>query len=204
MVWAPLIIEEPRQEGIPAFGEQNKGYFQATGSGDHLISTQVIDNPRQDIPWLPYCAHPQDYPRKRWHRCACVPKDLLRCASSGSRVSNAPSVMVLARPVGFCGWQMDPGRRTGRLGWKRQRSASLWLAAFFDAPPSAEGGNIEISPELGSKLGLFMDRLQRWRQEARQGSLSDLIWRIYSETGYLIGLAVCPAASASGQSDCFV
>ena len=30
-----------------------------------------------------------------------------------------------------------------------------------------------------------MDRLQRWRQEARQGSLSDLIWRIYSETGYL-------------------
>ena len=40
-----------------------------------------------------------------------------------------------------------------------------------------------------------MDRLQRWRQEARQGSLSDLIWRIYSETGYLDWVGGLPGGS---------
>jgi ATP-dependent helicase/nuclease subunit A len=40
-------------------------------------------------------------------------------------------------------------------------------------------------PELTRrKLELFLKRLSSWRDEARQGSLSDLLWRIYRETGY--------------------
>lgn len=33
-------------------------------------------------------------------------------------------------------------------------------------------------------LESFMEQLQVWRREAKQGSLSDLIWKIYQETGY--------------------
>ncbi|UFU00523.1 helicase-exonuclease AddAB subunit AddA [Radiobacillus kanasensis] len=34
------------------------------------------------------------------------------------------------------------------------------------------------------KLNQFLKQLQEWRRRARQGSLSELIWQIYRETGY--------------------
>ncbi|MGK9251725.1 helicase-exonuclease AddAB subunit AddA [Paenibacillus humicus] len=37
---------------------------------------------------------------------------------------------------------------------------------------------------LRRKLSLFLGKLDEWRDAARQGSLADLIWRIYGETGY--------------------
>ena len=50
LMWAPLMIEEFRQQGIPAGGEQSKGYFQATEVEVMLSLLQLVDNPRQDIP----------------------------------------------------------------------------------------------------------------------------------------------------------
>jgi ATP-dependent helicase/nuclease subunit A len=37
---------------------------------------------------------------------------------------------------------------------------------------------------LANKVKQFLDQLDSWRTEARQGSLADLIWRIYLETKY--------------------
>ncbi|WP_051330718.1 helicase-exonuclease AddAB subunit AddA [Aneurinibacillus terranovensis] len=37
---------------------------------------------------------------------------------------------------------------------------------------------------LQEKLEQFIEQLNRWRTEARQGALSSLIWQIYGETGY--------------------
>lgn len=37
---------------------------------------------------------------------------------------------------------------------------------------------------LANKVGFFLDKLEQWRTKARQGSLANLIWGIYSETGY--------------------
>lgn len=34
------------------------------------------------------------------------------------------------------------------------------------------------------KVSYFMNQLEKWRQQAREGSLSDLIWQLYRETGY--------------------
>ncbi|ANE48940.1 ATP-dependent helicase [Paenibacillus swuensis] len=41
-----------------------------------------------------------------------------------------------------------------------------------------------LSDMLRDRLTAFTERLDRWREEARQGSLADLIWNIYRETGY--------------------
>lgn len=38
--------------------------------------------------------------------------------------------------------------------------------------------------ELSQKLERFLDRLETFRLQARQGALSELIWRIYRETGF--------------------
>lgn len=48
--WAPVMIEELRLEGIPAFGELSQGYFQASEVETMLSLLQIIDNPLQDIP----------------------------------------------------------------------------------------------------------------------------------------------------------
>ncbi|WP_410767977.1 helicase-exonuclease AddAB subunit AddA [Fontibacillus sp. BL9] len=48
--WAPVMIEELRMEGIPAFGELSQGYFQASEVETMLSLLQIIDNPLQDIP----------------------------------------------------------------------------------------------------------------------------------------------------------
>ncbi|WP_077614836.1 helicase-exonuclease AddAB subunit AddA [Caenibacillus caldisaponilyticus] len=38
--------------------------------------------------------------------------------------------------------------------------------------------------ECAAKLSAFCERLEAWRNRARRGALSDLIWQIYRETGY--------------------
>lgn len=46
--------------------------------------------------------------------------------------------------------------------------------------------------ELSTKLQAFYDHLQSWRWQARQGSLADLIWQIFRETGYYEFVAGMP------------
>ncbi|RXZ77176.1 helicase-exonuclease AddAB subunit AddA [Paenibacillaceae bacterium] len=55
--------------------------------------------------------------------------------------------------------------------------------SFYDAVLQAAGSLLQ-TPEVRAKLMRFLEQLGRWREEARQGSLSDLLWQIYRETGY--------------------
>ncbi|WP_206109174.1 helicase-exonuclease AddAB subunit AddA [Paenibacillus sp. HB172176] len=56
-------------------------------------------------------------------------------------------------------------------------------ASYYDAVLHAAGDE-SLDKPAGVKLALFLESLERWRIESRQGSLVDLIWRIYTETGY--------------------
>lgn len=48
--WAPVMMEELKEAGIPSYAELNTGYFEA-GEVELMVSLlQVIDNPDQDIP----------------------------------------------------------------------------------------------------------------------------------------------------------
>lgn len=50
MTWAPQIMEEFKQQGIPIYANLSTGYFQATEVAIMLALLKVIDNPYQDIP----------------------------------------------------------------------------------------------------------------------------------------------------------
>lgn len=50
MTWAPQIIEEFKQQGIPIYANLSTGYFEATEVVIMLSLLKVIDNPFQDIP----------------------------------------------------------------------------------------------------------------------------------------------------------
>ncbi|MDQ0192644.1 helicase-exonuclease AddAB subunit AddA [Paenibacillus wynnii] len=152
-MWTPLIIEELRLEGIPAYGDQNKGYFQATEVEIALALLKVVDNPQQDI----------------------------------------PLAGVLRSPV---------------VGLSEEELAKVRLCsggAFYQAVLAAAGDQPVvqltadeipvISIQLRSKLQNFLNQLKNWRDEARQGSLGGLIWRIYRESGYLEWVGGLPGGS---------
>jgi ATP-dependent helicase/nuclease subunit A len=50
MTWAPQIMEEFKQQGIPIYANLSTGYFEATEIAIMMSLLKVIDNPFQDIP----------------------------------------------------------------------------------------------------------------------------------------------------------
>ncbi|MBY0121077.1 helicase-exonuclease AddAB subunit AddA [Bacillus sp. S/N-304-OC-R1] len=50
MTWAPQIMEECRQQGIPVYANLSTGYFEATEVSVMMSLLKIIDNPYQDIP----------------------------------------------------------------------------------------------------------------------------------------------------------
>lgn len=50
MTWAPQIMEEFKQQGIPIYANLSTGYFEATEVAIMMSLLRVIDNPFQDIP----------------------------------------------------------------------------------------------------------------------------------------------------------
>jgi len=57
---------------------------------------------------------------------------------------------------------------------------SLPVGEFYEAVRKRAA----VADTLGQKLHRFLLRLDRWRTQARRGSLSDLIWGIYTETAF--------------------
>ncbi|MFE8696319.1 helicase-exonuclease AddAB subunit AddA [Cytobacillus sp. FJAT-53684] len=50
MTWAPQIMEEFKQQGIPVYANLSSGYFEATEVAIMMSLLKIIDNPYQDIP----------------------------------------------------------------------------------------------------------------------------------------------------------
>lgn len=50
MTWAPQVMEEFKQQGIPVYANLSTGYFEATEISIMMSLLKVIDNPYQDIP----------------------------------------------------------------------------------------------------------------------------------------------------------
>lgn len=192
MIWAPLMMEELRLAGIPAVGEQNKGYFQATEVEIMLSLLAVIDNPRQDIPLASVLRSPlvglTEEELAQVRLCAKgTYYDALKAACAVRRTPSAAASPASGLVDGA--WSL--GEELEGLAEAAAGHELVTGVGALNASADPEAG-ADISPELGHKLDLFMGRLQRWREEARQGGLSDLIWRIYSETGYLDWISGLP------------
>lgn len=190
-LWTPVIIEELRNEGIPAYGDQNKGYFQATEVEIALALLQIVDNPRQDIPLAGVLRSP--VVNLREEELAKV-----RLCSGGTFYDAVVAAagafqQSLSADMGLAGFIM-PGQ-DGSPGDAADETAAA-NDLFTAAEPGAErevaaaGTGVSealaaISPKLQKKLEHFLEQLENWREAARQGSLGELIWRIYRESGYL-------------------
>ncbi|MDO9536304.1 MAG: helicase-exonuclease AddAB subunit AddA [Bacillota bacterium] len=69
------------------------------------------------------------------------------------------------------------------------------LQEYCRLPEDEEFSSGEKGSSLRERLKLFLDQLTAWQDEARQGSLADLIWRIYSDSGYFDLVGSMPGGS---------
>ncbi|MNZ38205.1 ATP-dependent helicase/nuclease subunit A [compost metagenome] len=156
--WAPVFIEELRLEGVPAFGELSKGYFQASEVETMLSLLQIIDNPLQDIPLAAVLRSPL-YGLNEEELAE------IRLSSGGGSYYEA----VLAAYAGEGDKQDD------------QINDVEGVANF--------------AQNLKHKLEHFLTQMNGWRDMAREGELSSLIWSIYRDTGYLDWVGGLPGGS---------
>ncbi|WP_338540208.1 helicase-exonuclease AddAB subunit AddA [Paenibacillus tundrae] len=213
-MWAPLMIEEFRQQGIPAGGEQSKGYFQAIEVEVMLSLLQIVDNPRQDIPLAAVLRSP----------IVGLDEEELAQIRLGDKTQSFYDAVVLATgELDHSGhdhsldqkrmqenrddqavqmnwpdaWtELEQARREtavtaelDRVDDMRQSSSDVDAAHWAGLVNLVSDEDNAVQPDEGvtlqQKLIQFARQLKQWRLEARQGSLSELIWRIYRETGYL-------------------
>lgn len=175
-IWTPLIIEELRMEGIPAYGDLNKGYFEATEVEIALSLLKIVDNPQQDIPLA----------------------GVLRSPVVGLTEEELATVRMCSQGPYFQAVQMAVEMQYAK---EAEEEYDLFSAHVIESASTVENNVLpdkdlpQISPELKRKLRHFLEQLESWRNAARQGSLSELIWRIYGESGYLEWVGGLPGGS---------
>lgn len=207
LMWAPLMIEEFRQQGIPAGGEQSKGYFQATEVEVMLSLLQLVDNPRQDIPLASVLRSPMvgldeeelaqirlGDKRQSFYDAVVSATGEWRNAldvtgqrSESGRDSYVDDLVQMQWPEGWS--EIEQAQRQSAVTAEMEIDSEEYLQTEIGEQDAGFMGGIEekelAHSQLQQKLIHFMRQLEQWRLEARQGSLSELIWRIYRETGYL-------------------
>lgn len=161
--WAPLFEDVFRQMGIPVYVERTGGYFSATEVQVLLSLLQLIDNPYQDIPLAAVLRSPI---------IGLTAEDMAQIGLS-RRKSSASYYEAL---VSFA-WGKE-ATREDLQDWEEG------VKAEAEVPPTEEEGGAEEREALREKMRRFLAQLRRWRDRARKGALSKLVWEIYRETGY--------------------
>lgn len=180
-LWTPLIIEELRLAGIPAYGDQNKGYFEATEVEVALSLLKIVDNPRQDIPLAGVLRSPvvglSEEELSAVRLCStrtfyeAVQSALSPAVKEAGNVEIAATLDIISESA----VSLEEGQ--GFLIGEETEPIREMRVSQQEMP--------DLTPDLIAKLEHFMGHLESWRVAARQGSLSDLIWRIFGESGYL-------------------
>lgn len=185
--WSQLFLEQFKQLGIPAYADINTGYFAATEVQTILSLLQVIDNPYQDIPLAAVLRSPlvglsaNDLARIRlanrqghYFDAFLDVLDQLRQQDGRNAEAGVATLETVAAELGT-------GSGLRQLEW----DLPGWneAAAATEAERSAKPV-LPLDGDAADKLLLFAERLEVWRDMARQGSLTDLIWDIYRKTGY--------------------
>ncbi|RJQ06903.1 MAG: hypothetical protein C4551_07655 [Bacillota bacterium] len=161
---ANLVVDTLTRAGIPATAQLSTGYFSATEVETVLSLLRLIDNPRQDIPLAAVLRSPV---------VGLTEADLALVRLCDRRGDYYDAVVAAAGGSGTgeqggSGAGQQGGSGTGQQG----RSGA-----------GARGALAAVPAGLASRLEDFLAKLEAWRGQARRGPLSELLWRLYRETG---------------------
>lgn len=186
--WAPIFVEELRMAGIPAYAELSSGYFGAVEVETILSLLKVIDNPHQDIPLAAVLRSPI---------FGLSADELAQIRIHGPGLTYYEAVSRIARAEAD---DDNAGATDDDLrwdGWSQAAAAIETVDTPMNGGAVQSGADSVCAPpyEWANKLQRFETMLGRWRDEARQGALADLIWSIYRETGYYDFVGGLPGGS---------
>lgn len=196
--WAPVMIEELRREGIPAAAELSQGYFQASEVDTMLSLLQVIDNPLQDIPLAAVLRSPL---------YGFSEEELAEIRLAAERGHFYEAVLNAAQSEPGHFEEVELTENGSKNSWiiaedegtaedlcleENTRVVSAAKIGSANETHSTEDGS---SARLAVRLQRFLSQLSEWRNRAREGELSDLIWGIFRDTGYLDWVGGLPGGS---------
>jgi len=155
---APVFFEEFKLNGIPAHAELNTGYFTATEVETMIALLQIIDNPYQDIPLAAVLRSPM---------VGLSADDLANVRAKYRRGDFYEAV------VKYAGEDLPSDQEQGDV-----------LLSLKEVAAASEVPVTKNRDETALKISGFLKHLENWRTDAREGTLADLIWRIYRDTNY--------------------
>jgi len=164
---ANTYLEEFRQAGIPAYADLGSGYFAATEVEVMMSLLKVIDNPRQDIPLAAVLRSPV-------------------AGLTGEELAAVRLAVVQGDFYDALRLTADGGFQPATDGTSPDSAGDAGRHSADDGSPETAGDASRQTADdvLRRKVRAFLTKLDEWRTMARQGPLSELIWRLYNDTGY--------------------
>jgi ATP-dependent helicase/nuclease subunit A len=160
--WSEIFMDELTAGGIPAYADTGTGYFSTIEVQTILSLLQIIDNPMQDIPLL----------------------SVLRSPIAEFTAEELIDIRLEDRENTLFEAMLKMASKEGRETASKEGHETA----------SKEGHETASKEEHGTalKVRAFLDRLKAWRDKSAYLPVDELIWYLYSETGYFTYTGAMP------------
>jgi len=166
-------------QGIPVYADAGSGFFKTTEVQIILSLLQIIDNPLQDIPLLavlraPFAAFTPDEMAdiRLIDREATLYEALVKASGNNIFLDDNDSTSSDNNTLA-----------DDNLPYHNDTSV------IYNTPVD---DNITIDEKLREKAAKFLETLEKWRNKALYMSTDELIWYLYTDTGFYSFVGAMP------------
>src|SRR5699024_3876133 len=162
----PVIVEELIKYGIPVYGELKTGYFEAIEIQVVINMLKIIDNQYNDIP-LAYVLRSQIVVLND-NKLVII--RIIKLKTIYNPNKDIPFASVLRSPI------VDLNEdQLAKIRILKNKSS------YYETIQEYKKLNKD---DVTEKIERLLDQIILFKQIAKEGELSELIWRIYGETAY--------------------
>jgi len=171
--WADVFRDEFVAAGIPAFADTGSGFLKTTEVQVILSLLQIIDNPLQDIPLLAVLRSPL---------ASFTTEELAELRLSKRKAPLFEALQTLVQVEINEQEEQEEQEPERNEDQKQQQQQRQKLALALEKNDSAREKAIK-----------FYSKLRRWQEKSLYLSTDQLLWQIYTETGYYSIVGAMPA-----------
>lgn len=197
--WAEVFAKVLSEQGIPVVSDTQSGYFNVPEIKWLLNYLRILDNPRQDIPFVNVLLSPF---------AGLTTEELAQIRSSRKNMPLAQAARSCAAPFvrGRSGALRDAARLKPRVRGAKVRSAEFQPAEFCSAKfrvrrerrvpegeRSGQGG-------IGRRLARFFEVYDGLRERSRMLSVPELLEELFAKTGYDSFVSAMPAGGRRSRN----
>lgn len=184
--WSDVFVEELGSQGIPVYADAGSGFFKTIEVQIMLSLLQVIDNPLQDIPLLavlraPFAAFTPD--EMADIRLIDREATLYEALAKASGIEKY--ILIYDSSPDDSNYQDGDNNTLTDDNIPYHSDTSVIYNTSVD-------DNITIDEKLREKAAKFLETLEKWRNKALYMSTDELIWYLYTDTGFYSFVGAMP------------